>query len=338
MAALVAAIRRYREHPVRRPPGDPPVIWREGSSRLLDHGGRSDAPVMLIVPSLVNRHTVLDLCPERSFVGLLRQEGLRPLVVDWGLPDAAERRFDLTAYVLRLERALDATLASSGKPVVLAGYCMGGLLATALATRRSEAVAALALLATPWDFHAEAATQARMLAASLPLLEAMIGPDGAAPAELLQTLFFAIDPFAVVGKFLRFGALPAGDPAEAPFVLLEDWLADGVPLAGPVFRECVEGWYGRNDPLQGSWRIAGEPVDPTSLRLPTLIAAPARDRIVPPGSAAALAQIIPGAVSLTPPLGHVGMVAGRSAHEHVARPLASWILSALRGCGEGGTP
>ena len=77
--------------------------------------------------------------------------GLRPLLLDWGWPGEVERGFTLTDYMAgRLERALVAV----GAPVVLAGYCMGGLLAMAAAQRRPEQVRALALLATPWDFHA----------------------------------------------------------------------------------------------------------------------------------------------------------------------------------------
>ena len=50
---------------------------------------------------------------------------------------------------------------------------MGGLLALALALRRQAEIGCLALLATPWDFHAGRAEQARLLAdvaERLPLL------------------------------------------------------------------------------------------------------------------------------------------------------------------------
>ena len=42
------------------------------------------------------------------------------------------------------------------------------------------------------------------------------------------------------------------EQAEArDFVALEDWLNDGVPLALPVARECLGGWYGDNVPGRG---------------------------------------------------------------------------------------
>ena len=109
------------------------------------------------------------------------------------------------------------------------------------------------------------------------------------------------------------------------FVALEDWLADGVPLAAPVATECLGGWYGENTPGRGTWEVAGLPVDPAALRLPTLIALPAQDRIVPPESAAALAALVPHAAVLRPKAGHVGMVAGAHARVELWDPLLHWI-------------
>jgi hypothetical protein len=37
--ALIGGIAAYRRHPWRRELADPPVLWSEGGSRLLDFGG-----------------------------------------------------------------------------------------------------------------------------------------------------------------------------------------------------------------------------------------------------------------------------------------------------------
>jgi len=47
---------------------------------------RADGKTVLVIPSLINRHYILDLLSERSFVRFLRAAGLRPLVIDWGEP------------------------------------------------------------------------------------------------------------------------------------------------------------------------------------------------------------------------------------------------------------
>ena len=253
--ALIAGMAGYRRPPFPREAPDPPAIWAEGGSRLLDYGG--DGPCVLFVPSLVNRAYVLDLMPERSLMRWLPAQGFRTLLLDWGWPGEAERHFTLTDYVAgRLERAL----AAAPGPVVLAGYCMGGLLAIGAALRRPERVRGLALLATPWDFHAgpDGARRARTAAALVPGLEALMEPTGALPVDAIQSLFAMLDPFGVAQKFRAFARLdPAGERARL-FVALEDWLNDGVPLPAPVARQCLAGWYGRNEPGRLAWRIAGQ--------------------------------------------------------------------------------
>src|SRR5262249_14452457 len=103
------------------------------------------------------------------------------------------------------------------------------------------------------------------------------------------------------------------------------WLNDGIPLAAPVARECLAGWYGANAPAAGTWRVAGQKVTPAALRLPAFVAVPGRDRIVPPESAKPMADLIPGAVLHEPKAGHIGMAAGATAEAALWRPLLAWI-------------
>jgi len=321
---LIAGIAAYRRHPYQRALPEPPVLWQEGGSRLLDYGGPA-ATTVLFVPSLVNRAHILDLSPMQSLLRWLAGQGVRPLLLDWGWPDAVARGFTLTDYVAgRIERALAAC---GPEPVVLAGYCMGGLLALAAALRRPDRVRALALLATPWDFHAPEPAAAQRLAAMLPMLEPALAASGTLPVDALQMLFAIADPDAIAAKYRGFAAVDPDSERARQFVAMEDWLNDGVPMAAPVARECLAGWYGANTPGNGTWRIAGAAVEPGALRMPALVALPARDRIVPAESALPLAVLIPGATLLRPRAGHVGMVAGRSAEAELWRPLLEWLGS-----------
>lgn len=320
-ADLIAGIAAYRRHPWRREMAEPPTIWSEGGSRLLDYGGPG-GPV-LFVPSLVNRATVLDLFEGRSMLRHLAGRR-RVLLLDWGWPGEAERGFTLTDYVAgRLERAM----AVVGEPVVLAGYCMGGLLALAAAQRRPERVRGLGLLAVPWDFHVADAQAAQGLARLLPFLEPLMAPTGRLPIDAIQTLFALLDPGGIAAKYAGFARVDPHGARARQFVAIEDWLNDGVPLAAAVARECLGGWYGENTPARGRWRVAGEAVDPSRLRLPVFVAVPGRDRIVPPESARPLAGLIAGAVLHAPAAGHVGMVAGASAERMLWGPLQDWIAS-----------
>jgi len=328
-ARLLSAVERYRGHPggARQSPAD--VVWTEGSTRLLDLGPADGIP-LLVVPSLINRWYILDLMPERSFLARLVARGVRPLVVDWGAPGEAERGFTLEDYIAgRLESALDVARRVAGSPVAVLGYCMGGLLATSLALRRQDEIPALAVVASPWDFHAVGPDEGRRAELSLAMLEPLIAAVGDLPVDAIQWLFHSQDPFQVIDKFLRFGGLPPDSSQADLFVAVEDWVNDGVPLAGAVARACLGGWYARNEPGRGEWHVAGRRVDPAAWRRPFLAVVPTRDRIVPPPSAAALADAVPGAERIETRGGHIGMIVGDAAPAVTTR-IADWLHDAGR--------
>jgi len=116
-----------------------------------------------------------------------------------------------------------------------------------------------------------------------------------------------------------------GSEGARGFVALEDWLNDGVPLALPVALECLGDWYGRDTPGRGEWRVAGRAVLPRNVEQPSLVMVPAQDRIVPPLSAAALADELPHVERFTAPLGHIGMVVAREAPKDTWPKLAGWL-------------
>lgn len=331
-STLLDGIAAYRRHPYRRDVPLPPALWAQGTTRLFDYRTAAEGGLpVLVVPSLINRAYVLDLSARRSLLRYLAGRGLAPFLLDWDAPGEAEAGFDLAAYVGRLEEALDRVVAATGRRPAVLGYCMGGVLALALATRRPERVAALALLATPWDFHAGRQSHGLMVRALAEPLGRMIDAAGHVPVDLLQSMFSALDPNLTARKYAAFARLKPSSARARAFVALEDWANDGVPLAGPTARDCLFGWYAANDPAAGRWRVGGRPVRPAEVAAPTLVVVPERDRIVPPESARPLAAAIPGARMLTVKGGHVGMLLSPRAKTDVYGPLANWLVrSALQ--------
>ncbi len=203
-ADLISGIAAYRRHPYARALREPNTVWAEGETRLLDYRGPdrgSGGVPALFVPSLVNRAYVLDLAPGHSMLRWLAEQGVRPLLLDWGWPTEIERRFTLTDYVAgRLERAMAAAVGIAGGSTALVGYCMGGTLAVAAGARRPELLRGLGLLAAPWDFHAGGREQAETLARALPLFEPALAFNQTLPIDLLQVLFSLLDPWGVADK------------------------------------------------------------------------------------------------------------------------------------------
>lgn len=335
LSDFLDGVAAYRAHPFARPATTAPVVWQSDGARLFDYpaeeGGGEARPgagrPVLIVPSLVNGSCVLDLLPGRSFVGALAEAGYRPLLLDWGHPTGDALDFDLgdiTAF--RLEPAFDAARdAADVDRLPVVGYCMGGNLALALAARRGRELAGLALLATPWDFHAARPAHARAAAAAMAFLMPAVEAARAVPVDLLQSFFAANDPLLALRKFAAFGKLDMDSDDARQFVALEDWLNDGVALPHKIARECFRDWYGENLTAKGAWNVGGQVVRPEAIDLPAFVIIPDQDRIVPPLSAERLARALPNAARRVARAGHIGMVTGSRARRHVYQPMVDWL-------------
>jgi len=341
LAATLRGLEAWQTHPWRRPLADPPEIWRAGGARLLDYGAAPEAtdpdgPPVLVIPSLINRAYILDLTAERSMLRRLAGRGLRPVLLDWGAPGRAETGFDLDAYgARRLLPALRHLQTMTGRPVSVLGYCMGGTLAAGLAAREPNGVASLSTIGAPWDFASTdgiAGGFRALIRAQGPhrvetLLDSMGQAFGAVPVSLFQTLFALVNPLQAALKFRRFSALDPDSPAARHFVALEDWLADGVPMAAPAARDLLVDWQIRNVTASGRWAFLGGPVDPSAIRVPSLVFCGRGDSIAPAPLARPLGALIPDATLIEPVTGHVGMIVGSAAPAQVWDPLAAFLAA-----------
>jgi polyhydroxyalkanoate synthase len=327
---LLSGILRYVDTPYTRDTDEPAAIWRRGNARLLDYGTPAGAkgPVVLFVPSLINRYYILDLESERSMLRYLATQGLYPLVLDWGEPGKHEEAFSCADYVTDiLIAAIDFLSKTSGGRIALAGYCMGGVLSLAAAQARQQKLCALALFATPWDFSCPTFKPFVLDDQWLPLAQSLIGSQNKLSADIVQSLFYLTDPWVFEQKFRRFQELQPESRAAKDFIALEHWVNDGVPMTSHVADDCLIGWAQKNDLMQEKWKVGGRIVRPCSITIPTLIAIPRNDHVVPYECAQPLADAMPNAHVINPGAGHVGMIVGSRAKRELWQPLTDWILS-----------
>jgi polyhydroxyalkanoate synthase subunit PhaC len=345
---FVAGVRAYQTSPVYRNLPPAPVIWQNGTTCLRDYNPRNpDLPAVLVIPSLINRFDILDLDVDLSFLRFMATQGLRPLVVDWGVPGEEENSFSLDDYIMarlvpildlitsnvggqkegkgKTYRGSESRIVSPGTKCHIIGYCMGGLLALALAGLRPTQSKSLSLIATPWDFHQPDANIGPTWITLAEQVEPCLQKLGYLPVDIIQSLFSAIQPLQALTKFAEFVDRSPQSPEVRRFVLVEDWLNNGVPLTALVTRDCFRGWYGENKPAAFQWRINGCVIDPRSIKIPSYIVVPGKDRIVPPESALPLAKLLPHVVLHEPMSGHIGLMASRQSERQVWMPLIHWL-------------
>src|ERR1700722_9662147 len=148
----LASLLTRKRPPVGTTPAD--VVHAENKWKLLRYRRSSPAKLrtpVLFVPSLINRHYVLDLLPGKSFAEWLLAQGYDVYCIDWGTPGAEDKflSFDEVAdgYI---GRAIRKACATSGAPKAhVLGYCMGGTLAAIHASAHPDRFASLVALAAP---------------------------------------------------------------------------------------------------------------------------------------------------------------------------------------------
>jgi len=326
---MMSGIQKYHAHPHQREPRDHKVIWSLGEIQLLDcsRGLPEDAPIIFLIPSLVNKSYILDLMPGRSFTDALVQAGIRPLLVDWNAPGLQESDYTLDDYVSSvLVPAIDfVAVQFPDVPIHVCGYCMGGTLAAAVIQFSQHKLTSFIAIATPWDFHADLGPAAKAFLKNDEGWSIVLDTLNELPVDIIQAFFASLDPNLCMNKFSMFNHLAQESDRAITFVALEDWLNDGVPLVKNVAKSCFNDWYGANKPVAGNWCIGGEAIRPEMITIPSMIAIPKSDKIVPPESANALGRQIPNAIIVNTGSGHIGMMVGGGASTGLWQNVIDWI-------------
>lgn len=305
-----------------------PVFWQKGAARCFQYmptKSRRNTPPILMVPSLINRAYVFDIQPEHSMVQYFLDAGYPVLVLDWADPAELEQAFSVSEYTTELLLPLLEKIALEyHQPAVVIGYCMGGLLTMAAAQLRPDLMRAMALLATPWDFRVSEARPLMPVEFWQQMLEQLLGDLAARgqhmSGQMVHALMYLRDPWKIHRQLAHFATLLPESAESQRFLLRQYWLHDHVPLTLPMARQAFMGWA-----LHNHLMIEDTPLRPHSITLPVYLAMPQYDSIVPPASSAPLAALFQNVTTVSPPLGHLGVMMNPNAALHLWKPLEHWL-------------
>lgn len=318
-------------------------VKRIGDKVLYRCGSPSAAarrrPPVLVIYALVGRYTVLDLQPDRSFLGSLMEAGLDVFVVDWGHPNRACRYDDLGDYVdFYLDAFVDAARAETGHPAInLVGICQGGVLSFCYAALFPEKIRNLILAVTPFDFHADIADPhpgrgfmnvwARSLEAAD--IDLIVDTLGNVPGDIGGMAFTLMTPMRSLAKYNLTLVEASQDEAKLMnFLRMEKWLADRPAHAGAAARQWLNELYRENRLARGELMMAGQRIDPKAVTMPLLNIYTETDHIIPPPMTKALRGRTGSSdySEFVAKGGHIGvMVAGGKARKALQDQISGWL-------------
>ncbi len=306
------------------------VVHDENGWRVLRYrarpAGLAYRTPLVMVPSLINRHYVLDLLPGKSLVEWLVARGHDVLCLDWGTPADEDRYRDFDDVDRAVGRALAVACRLSGRPRAhLLGYCLGGTLAVMHAARSAERVATLTLLAAPVSF-AEAGLLGAWTRTKSFDVDALVDACGNVPWQLMQGAFLLLRPTLALSKAVGVIDRFWDDAFLDGFFALETWGNDNVAMPGAFYRRYIDELYRGDALVAGRFLLRGRALRLADVRCPTLAVTFEHDNIVPAASAACVLDLIGAADKkrIHLPGGHVGAVVSRKACQALWPELTAW--------------
>ncbi len=305
------------------------VVHRENKWKLIRYRSpeRKYRTPVLLVPSLINRHYVLDLMPGKSFAEYMVKQGHDVFCIDWGTPGSEDRHlsFDDFAdgYLGRAVRLASRVAEADGTHVL--GYCLGGTLATVHAAARPDRVSSLFALAAPVDFHDDGLLSTWIRQPNFDV-NSLVGNLGNMPWQLMQATFHMLKPTLNLAKAVHFLDRMGDERFLESFLAMETWANDNVSFPGGAYRDYVNALYHENALMRGTLRVNGVPAKLENITCPTFVLSFSDDHIVPGDSASVLVERV-GAKDVTHmhlPGGHVGAVVSSAAAKHLWPKISEW--------------
>jgi poly(3-hydroxyalkanoate) synthetase len=269
----------------------------KGEGYDLYHYGNEECPPILCIPSLINQSYVMDLYERNSFMQKVAAQGFSAYLIVWHniTLATASKDYGLDDYInIILVPLIKELVAKYKQPINLVGYCFGGILAALAANNiREGEVKSLIMLATPWDLSVLPFSHLtkvkfdswRHTLANYPYI----------PGFFLQYLFYWQDIFFTHNKFQKLGR----DEIDlAEFIVIENWVNDGINMSKKLFFDCLEQFAYNNSLVNNK----------LSLKVPVTSVLATHDKIVPMESGTAVKSSISQAKLITIPGGHLAPV------------------------------
>jgi polyhydroxyalkanoate synthase subunit PhaC len=293
------------------------------------------ATPVLIVYSLIGRHTMTDLQEDRSLVRNLLNQGIDLWVIDWGNASRADRYLTIDDYVTGyLDDCVDALSAAANVDKVnLLGICEGGVFTLAYAALEPDRVRNMVLTVTPLDFHAEDDKGGGFINVWTRSLtgtdvDRMIEVWGVLPGEFMSSVFNMMTPVRSMTKYNLDMLDVVDDKGKLlNFLRMEKWLADRPHHAGEAAKQWLKDLYQDNKLINNQWELGGRKIDLNQVTAPVLNIYAQADHIIPPATVRALDGKL-GTDDYTEiglRGGHIGMFVSSKSQGIVGKGIVDWL-------------
>jgi polyhydroxyalkanoate synthase subunit PhaC len=263
------------------------VVFRNEIMELVQYSPATAtvlAKPVLICPPWINKFYVLDLTPEKSFIGWMVAQGLTVFVISWVNPDERHRALDWSDYMrLGILTGADIAREITGEESVHAiGYCVGGTLLAAtlawLGAKGDARIADATLLTTQVDFTHAGDLKVFADEAQIRAVEETMHKHGYLPGGKMASAFNMLRPLDLIWPYMINAYVKGVSPQ--PFDLLY-WNSDSTRMGEANHRFYLRNCYLENRLARGILELDGMRVNLGDVIAPVYNLAAKEDHIAP---------------------------------------------------------
>jgi polyhydroxyalkanoate synthase len=297
-------------------------------------------PLVLVPPLGVTTET-FDLMPDRSLVKAMVEAGFRVYLVDWGKPERKDGHLGLFDYSnIMMGQALQTVREHSGsKELSLFGWCMGGLLCLLYAGfGHDKHIRNLVTVASPIDLRdgknimAFASNTLNVTARFIRKYSEFrldrINPTLFSPPGWMVSLGFKLTaPVASITTYWDLLTRLNDRHFVEQHTTTADYLNNMMLYPGGVVRDFMIRFAVDNKLAHGKVKIGDQVSDLGNITANMLVFAGETDHLVPASMAKKSLKMVASKNKsfMLAPGGHMGVILGSQAREHVWKQAADWL-------------